>query len=86
MEEYREGQKRSLLITIASGVVLYLAVLSLYSSDIAQSYGLGASFSVLYLRLLTRSVDATMDGGGSGGPPRLLLPGILVVRIPIKSW
>lgn len=85
MEEYREDQKRSLLITIGSGVVLYAAILSSFSSDIATSYGLGAIFSVLYLRLLTRAVDATLDGGGAGGPPRLLLPGILVVRTPSRS-
>lgn len=74
-------------ISTGSATVLTLLLCWLYGFETGTSYALGAAGGLLYLRLLTRSVDATSPSGdvsasdvveGSLGGQRLLIPALLV--------
>lgn len=45
--------------------------------ETAASYGLGAVGSLVYLRMLNRSIDGVGGVGAALGQPRLLVPVIL---------
>jgi ATP synthase protein I len=72
--------------TLALAGVTTLAVGALYSTEAAGSYAVGAAGGLVYLRLLSRSVDSTSNGAqsvgevveGTLGAQRLLVPAILV--------
>ena len=57
----------------------------LYDGEVAASFGIGSLFSLLYLRLLSRSVDsvaaedAATQIGGASGQARLLVPAVLIL-------
>ena len=51
--------------------------LGLASQETAASYGLGAVGSLVYLRMLNRSIDGVGGVGAALGQPRLLVPVIL---------
>lgn len=73
-------------ITAASAAFLALLTSWLYGAETGASYALGAAGGLLYLRLLSRSVDAASPGGTSArdvvettlGGQRLLIPALLV--------
>lgn len=74
-------------LTAGLAVVTGAALGALYGEEVAVSYGVGAAGGLLYLRLLSRSVDSTKAGSaqsagevleGTVGGQRLLVPAILV--------
>lgn len=82
-ERVRYEEMKNELQLWAAGLttVCFAATLTFYGKDVAASYGLGALGGLLYLRLLSRSVDGVGSGGlgGALGQPRLLIPVILVL-------
>jgi ATP synthase protein I len=66
--------------------VTTVAVGALYTGEAAASYAVGAAGGLVYLRLLSRSVDSTSGGAkgvgdvveGTLGSQRLLVPAVLV--------
>lgn len=74
MQEYYALQRELLLTTLVFGAVIFVIVWSLYGLKTAASFLLGASASLLYLRLLGRAVERIgKQGGQSLGKSRLAL-------------
>ena len=87
LQKYAQLKQELTLLTagLAVGVTALLGVA--YDKETAISYAFGAAGSLVYLRLLSRSVDTTNPAGTSGigevvegtlGGQRLLVPAILV--------
>jgi len=87
LERYETLKVELTSFTLAIAGVTTVSVAAAYSPEAAGSYAVGAAGGLLYLRLLSRSVDSTSGGAqglgdvieGTIGGQRLLVPGILVV-------
>lgn len=84
MEEYNRLKSKLLVLTIASGVVIGLAVWFWYGWKIALSYGVGALVGSVYFRMLTKSVDRLGGESNRLGFARLGLF-VLLMAIAAKS-
>lgn len=79
-----------LVWTSALGTLGSVTAYLLYTTDVAASYTVGALAGFLYLRLLSRSVDAVGASGlgetvgGSLGQPRLLIP--VILALSFNRW
>ena len=87
LERYTQLKQELTLLTAGLAVAVTALLEAAYDTETAVSYACGAAGSMLYLRLLSRSVDATKPGGAAGigdvvegtvGGQRLLVPAILV--------
>ena len=68
--QYEQHQQSCALAAVAAKVLLAL-------QETAASYGLGAVGSLVYLRMLNRSIDSVGGMGAALSQPRLLVPVIL---------
>lgn len=82
MEDYDRLKFKLLVLTIASGVVIGLAVWFWYGWKIALSYAVGSLVGTIYFRMLTKSVDRL--GGESNGLGLSRL-GLFVILIAIAA-
>ena len=86
LERYEALKAELTGITIGIAGVTTVSLTALYSPETAASYAIGAAGGLVYLRLLSRSVDTTSSGAqgigdvveGTIGGQRLLVPAILV--------
>lgn len=87
MQRYTQLKQELVLLTCGIAVAATAMLDAVYDTETAISYACGAAGSLLYLRLLSRSVDNTKPGGasdigdvveGTVGGQRLLVPAILV--------
>jgi ATP synthase protein I len=93
---YARYKKQLLASTAALGSALAAATFTFYSKDVGVSFSIGAVFSVVYLNLLNRSIDAVGadssivpdDGataaGGALQAPRLLIP--IIMAMTYNRW
>lgn len=79
MEEYNRLKLRLILITLASGVIIGLAVGAWYGWNIALSYAVGALVGTVYFRMLAKSVDRLGSESNRLGFSRLGLFVLLIV-------
>ena len=84
MEEYNRLKFKLLAITIASGIIIGLAVWSWYGWNIALSYFVGALVGTAYFRMLTKGVDRLGTQSNRLGFSRLGLF-VLLIAIAAKS-
>ena len=84
MEEYNRLKFKLLAITIASGIIIGLAVWSWYGWNIALSYFVGALVGTAYFRMLTKGVDRLGTESNRLGFTRLGLF-VLLIAIAAKS-
>ncbi len=84
MEDYNRLKFRLLAITIASGIIIGLAVWSWYGWNIALSYFVGALVGTAYFRMLTKGVDRLGTESNRLGFTRLGLF-VLLIAIAAKS-
>ena len=84
MEEYNRLKFKLLAITIASGIILGLAVWAWYGWNIALSYFVGALVGTAYFRMLTKGVDRLGTESNRLGFSRLGLF-VLLIAIAAKS-
>ena len=68
--QFEQHQKSCALAPVAVKLLLAL-------QETAASYGLGAVGSLVYLRMLNRSIDSVGGMGAALSQPRLLVPVIL---------
>ncbi|CAI5482157.1 unnamed protein product [Closterium sp. Yama58-4] len=84
-QQYEKLKQSLLLTTLGLGVVFTGTAAVLYSPEVAVSYGVGAVGSLVYVRMLSSSVEAlganNVQGAvrGAVGQPRLLVPVVLVM-------
>jgi ATP synthase protein I len=86
LERYETLKADLATFTVGIAGVTTVSVAALYTPEAAGSYAIGAAGGLLYLRLLSRSVDSTSNGAqglgdvveGTIGGQRLLVPAILV--------
>jgi len=84
MEEYNRLKFKLLAITIASGIIIGLAVWAWYGWNIALSYFVGALVGTAYFRMLTKGVDRLGTESNRLGFSRLGLF-VLLMAIAAKS-
>ena len=84
MEEYNRLKFKLLAITIASGIIIGLAVWAWYGWNIALSYFVGAVVGTAYFRMLTKGVDRLGTESNRLGFSRLGLF-VLLIAIAAKS-
>ena len=84
MEDYNRLKFRLLAITIASGIIIGLAVWAWYGWNIALSYFVGALVGTAYFRMLTKGVDRLGTESNRLGFSRLGLF-VLLIAIAAKS-
>lgn len=84
MEEYDRLKFKLLVLTLASGVVIGLAVWFWYGWKIALSYAVGSLVGTIYFRMLTKSVDRLGGESNRLGLSRLGLF-VLLIAIAAKS-
>lgn len=84
MQEYNRLKFRLLAITIASGIIIGLAVWAWYGWNIALSYFVGALVGTAYFRMLTKGVDRLGTESNRLGFSRLGLF-VLLIAIAAKS-
>ena len=84
MEEYNRLKFKLLAITIASGIIIGLAVWAWYGWNIALSYFVGALVGTAYFRMLTKGVDRLGTQSNRLGFSRLGLF-VLLIAIAAKS-
>ena len=84
MEEYNRLKFKLLAITIASGIIIGLAVWAWYGWNIALSYFVGALVGTAYFRMLTKGVDRLGTESNRLGFSRLGLF-VLLIAIAAKS-
>ena len=82
MEEYNRLKFKLLVLTLAAGVVIGLAVWFWYGWKIALSYAVGALVGAVYFRMLTKSVDRLGGESNRLGFSRL---GLFVILIAIAA-
>ncbi|KAL3146933.1 hypothetical protein ABBQ38_014904 [Trebouxia sp. C0009 RCD-2024] len=75
--EYQRLQAELQTWCQGTALACLLATFIFYSKETAASYGLGAVGSLVYLRMLNRSIDGVGGVGAALGQPRLLVPVIL---------
>jgi ATP synthase protein I len=86
LERYETLKAELVTYTLVIAGVTTVSVAALYSPEAGGSYAVGAAGGLVYLRLLSRSVDSTSGGAqnlgdvveGTLGGQRLLVPAILV--------
>lgn len=84
MEEYDRLKFKLLVLTLASGVLIGLAVWFWYGWKIALSYAVGSLVGTVYFRMLTKSVDRLGGESNRLGISRLGLF-VLLIAIAAKS-
>jgi ATP synthase protein I len=84
MEDYNRLKSKLLAITIASGIIIGLAVFVRYGWNIALSYFVGALVGTAYFRMLTKGVDRLGNESNRLGFSRLGLF-VLLIAIAAKS-
>jgi len=84
MQEYNRLKFKLLAITIASGIIIGLAVWAWYGWNIALSYFVGALVGTAYFRMLTKGVDRLGTESNRLGFTRLGLF-VLLIAIAAKS-
>ena len=84
MEEYNRLKVKLLVLTLASGVIISLAVWAWYGWNIALSYAVGAMVGTAYFRMLTKGVDRLGSESNRLGFSRLGLF-VLLMAIAAKS-
>jgi ATP synthase protein I len=85
MQEYYALQRELLLTTLVFGAVIAVTVWSIYGLKIAASFMLGASASLLYLRMLGRAVERIGKQSGQRlGKSRLAL--FVLVILVASFW
>lgn len=85
MQEYYALQRELLLTTLVFGAVIAVTVWSIYGLKIAASFMLGASASLLYLRMLGRAVERIGKQSGQRlGKSRLAL--FVLVILTASIW
>ncbi len=84
MEEYNRLKVKLLVLTLASGVIISLAVWAWYGWSIALSYAVGAMVGTVYFRMLTKGVDRLGSESNRLGFSRLGLF-VLLMAIAAKS-
>ena len=84
MEEYNRLKFKLLAITIASVIIIGLAVWAWYGWNIALSYFVGALVGTAYFRMLTKGVDRLGTESNRLGFSRLGLF-VLLIAIAAKS-
>lgn len=84
-DAYNRMKTELLLSTVATAALGGWTCYQAYGRDVAVSWGIGALASVLYVRLLSRSVDSVASEdegaqvGGAASQPRILIPIVLVL-------
>ncbi|KAI5661858.1 hypothetical protein M9H77_21181 [Catharanthus roseus] len=83
-EQYFKLKRKLQFLTLGIGGVGVLSAYISYTPEIAASYGAGLLGSLIYMRMLGKSVDSMADGArglikGAVGQPRLLVPVVLVM-------
>lgn len=76
-EDYRNLKNRLFLFTAAVGAGLTTTAYVWKGLDTGASFGAGVCFSLLYLRLLSKSVEGMTGGGGGPSAPSILVPVLL---------
>lgn len=84
MEEYNRLKSKLLILTLAVGAVIGLAVWFWYGWKIFLSYAVGALVGTVYFRMLTKSVDRLGGESNRLGFSRLGLF-VLLMAIAAKS-
>lgn len=80
MEEYYTLQQNLLLVTLAMTAVIFISVWVAYSLPIAINYLIGACVGIVYLRMLSKSVEQLGRQRKSLGNTRLaLFIGVILV-------
>ncbi|KAJ4821583.1 ATP synthase protein I-related protein [Rhynchospora pubera] len=84
MQQYNKLKEKLQILTLGIGGIGVVSAYFSYSPEIAASFGAGLAGSLMYLRMLGRTVDsmASSSGGlmrGAVGQPRLLVPIALVM-------
>eukprot|EP00899_Mesostigma_viride_P007080 jgi/Mesvir1/16373/Mv18120-RA.1 len=79
LQRYEKLKGELFLITLAVGATFTGAMNVAYGADSSISAGVGVLGSLMYLRLLSRAVDSLGASGLGGGPPRILVPVILIL-------
>ncbi|KAJ1688395.1 hypothetical protein LUZ63_019785 [Rhynchospora breviuscula] len=84
MQQYNKLKEKLQILTLGIGGIGVVSAYFSYSPEIAASFGAGLAGSLVYIRMLGRTVDsmASSSGGlmrGAVGQPRLLVPVALVM-------
>ncbi|KAJ3704396.1 hypothetical protein LUZ61_008101 [Rhynchospora tenuis] len=84
MQQYNKLKEKLQILTLGIGGIGVVSAYFSYSPEIAVSFGAGLAGSLVYIRMLGRTVDsmASSSGGlmrGAVGQPRLLVPVALVM-------
>ncbi|CAN1229556.1 Protein CONSERVED ONLY IN THE GREEN LINEAGE 160, chloroplastic [Linum perenne] len=83
-EQYYKLKNKLQLLTVGIGSVGLVSAYVSYSTEITASFGVGFIGSLIYMRMLGKSIDSMADGAGglikgAIGQPRLLVPVALVM-------
>ena len=84
MDEYKQLKSKLLVLTLAVGAIIGLAVWFWYGWKIFLSYAIGALVGTVYFRMLTKSVDRLGGESNRLGFTRLGLF-VLLIAIAAKS-
>jgi len=88
MDDFQRLQRRLQLITLCLSLGAVLVTALVFDQSTAISLAIGAAGSLLYLRLLARSVSRIGEQSRSVGKVQLLVPIVLVLaasRLPQLS-
>lgn len=83
-EEYMKLKRKLQTLTLSIGGIGLVSAYVSYTPETAASFGVGFLGSLIYVRMLGKSIDSMADGAkglikGSIGQPRLLVPVALVM-------
>ncbi|XP_039160190.1 protein CONSERVED ONLY IN THE GREEN LINEAGE 160, chloroplastic-like isoform X2 [Eucalyptus grandis] len=82
-EEYSKLKRKLQILTLSIGGIGLISAYVSYTLETAASFGVGLLGSLIYVRMLGKSVDSMADGAKglikSIGQPRLLVPVALVM-------
>ncbi|XP_056171532.1 protein CONSERVED ONLY IN THE GREEN LINEAGE 160, chloroplastic-like isoform X4 [Syzygium oleosum] len=83
-EEYMKLKRKLQILTLSIGGIGLVSAYVSYTPETAASFGVGLLGSLIYVRMLGKSIDSMADGAkglikGSIGQPRLLVPVALVM-------
>ncbi|XP_072995309.1 protein CONSERVED ONLY IN THE GREEN LINEAGE 160, chloroplastic [Typha latifolia] len=83
-EQYFKLKQKMQSLTLGVGGIGVVSAYISYSPEVAASFGAGLIGSLIYIRMLSNTIDSMADGAkglvkGAAGQPRLLVPVVLVM-------